>query len=221
MKRPPWADATGGVVADEQMSNDEAAVSLFNWRVELPVLSGRAVTLREPVGSDRDALLEVLSLPDATRFDLDGPLGPSAVQRLIDRAWRDRAAGVAFTYAIALATTRTIVGLIQVRQLDPIFETAAWECTLLPHARGTGTFYDAAHLVGSFAFAAAGASRLEARVDVDNGRAKAALRKLGGVQEGILRRSTRRGPAFIDQALWAVLKDSWDSCATPPAVVVH
>lgn len=203
------------------MSNHLTTVRRFNWRVELPVLSGRVVSLREPANGDRDALLDLLSLPDASRFDLIGSLGPTSVQGLIDRAGRDRAAGVAFTYAIAFAMTGDLVGLIQVRQLDPIFETAAWDCTLAPRARGTGAFYDAAHLVGSFAFASAGASRLEARIDVDNGRAKAALRKLGGVEEGILRRSTRRGHEFVDQALWAVLKDAWEHCATPPAVVVH
>jgi len=185
------------------------------------VLSGRTVLLREPVSNDREPLFDLLSLPDATRFDLEGPVEPPAVQRLIDRATCDRVAGTAFTYVVAFTTTSAIVGLIQVRQLDPIFETAAWECTMMPYVRGTGTFFDAAHLVGSFAFAAVGVSRLEARIDVDNGRAKAALRKLGGVQEGILRRSSRRGREFVDQALWAVLKDTWDMHSTPPTLVVH
>jgi len=203
------------------MSNNDAALPMFNWRIELPVLTGRVVTLREPAAGDHAALLDLLSLPDATRFDREGSLGPAAVKRLIDRAARDRGAGVAFTYVIAFAATSDIVGLIQVRQLDPSFEIASWDCTLAPHARGTGAFFDAARLVGSFAFASAGASRLEARIDVDNGRATAALRKLGAVEEGILRRSARRGHGFVDQRLWAVLRDAWEYCPTPQAVKVH
>jgi RimJ/RimL family protein N-acetyltransferase len=203
------------------MANHEPAVRGFNWRIELPVLSGRLVTLREPTPVDCDSLLALLSEPDATRFDLDGSPGPGSVHRLIDRVTRDRAAGVAFMYVITFAATGQVIGLLQVRQLDPLFESAAWECTVLSDVRGTGVFWEAAHLVGSFVFASAGASRLEARIDIGNGRGNAAIRKMGGVAEGVLRRSGRRGHEFVDQMLWAVLKDAWDFDADPPVVVVH
>jgi RimJ/RimL family protein N-acetyltransferase len=143
------------------------------------------------------------------------------VQQLIARAADERAAGTAFTYVIGFAATGHIIGLLQVRQLDPLFEAASWDCTLATDARGTGAFWEAAHLVASFAFLSAGASRLEARIDLGNGRGKAALRKIGAVQEGILRRSGRRGHEFVDQALWAVLKDAWEFDSLPPAVVIH
>jgi len=42
-----------------------------------------------------------------------------------------------------------------------------------------------------------------------NGRANGALRKLGAVQEGVLRRSMRRRGEYIDQVLWSVLKEDW------------
>ena len=203
------------------MSNHDTAQRTFNWRAELPVLSGRVVALREPVAGDLEAILDLLSVPDATRFGRHGSLSAAAVQDLIDRAARDRSAGVAFTYVITFGATGEVVGLLQVRQLVPTFETAAWDCTLAPHARGTGAFFDAARLAGSFAFASTGTSRLEARIDVDNGRAAAALRKLGGAREGVLRRSARRGHEYVDQGLWAVLKDSWEYGSTAQAVVVH
>lgn len=203
------------------MGNQEAAVYRFNWRIELPVLSGRLVTLREPTPVDCDSLLTLLSEPDATRFGLDESPGPASIHRMIDYAARDRAAGVAFMYAITFAATGKLIGLLQVRQLDPLFENAAWECTLVADVRGTGVFWEATHLVGSFVFASAGVSRLEARVDVGNGRGNAAMRKIGGVAEGVLRRSGRRGHEYVDQMMWAVLKDTWDFDAAPPVVVVH
>ena len=143
------------------------------------------------------------------------------MQHLIARAADERAAGTAFTYVIALAATGHIIGLTQVRQMDPLFEAASWDCTLATEARGTGAFWEAAHLVASFAFLSAGASRLEARIDLSNGRGQAALRKIGAVQEGILRRSGRRGHEYVDQALWAVLKDAWEFDSLPPTVVIH
>ena len=60
-----------------------------------------------------------------------------------------------------------------------------------------------------FAFNVIGAHRIEARVQLQNGRANGALRKLGAVQEGILRRSARRRGEYVDQVLWSVLKDDW------------
>ena len=134
------------------------------WRNELPSLPGRTVTLREPVCHDIAPLGELLALPDATRFGVDDPLSDIVVHDLVERAARDRAAGIAVTYAITLSTSRAVVGLVQVRQLDPTFETAEWECTLAPSARGSGAFLESARLIGSFAFGVLGAHRLEARV---------------------------------------------------------
>jgi ribosomal-protein-alanine N-acetyltransferase len=154
-------------------------------------------------------LVDLLSLGDATRFALDEPVSEVALQQLIERIARDRAAGRAFTYVITLTATRTVIGLLQVRQLDPGFEAAEWECTLAPSWRGSGVFVEAARLVGSFAFGSVGANRLEARVPVRDGRANGALRKLGAVQEGILRRSLRLGGEYLDQVLWSMLKEDW------------
>ena len=49
----------------------------------------------------------------------------------------------------------------------------------------------------------------EARVLLQNGRANGALRKLGAAQEGVLRRSVRRGGEYLDQVLWSMLKEDW------------
>jgi len=201
--------------------SDHSLVTPAAWRTELPVLSGRSVTLREPAASDVAALFNLLSLDDASRFALDDPMTELAVQQLIDRALRDRAAGIAFTYVITQASARTTVGLLQVRQLDPAFEAAEWECTVAPSARGTGSFLEAARLAGSLAFGTVGAHRLEARVLLENGRANGALRKLGAVQEGILRRSLRRHGHYLDQVLWSMLKEDWGSQWLPTSPRVH
>ena len=47
------------------------------------------------------------------------------------------------------------------------------------------------------------------RVPLHNGRGNTALRKLGAVEEGILRRSARRGGEWVDQVLWSLLKEDW------------
>lgn len=180
-----------------------------NWRTELPTLASRQVMLRELTLSDLGPLVDLLSTMDATRFGVDEPDIDLAAQQMIERAARDRTTGAGFTYAVTISATRAFVGVIQVRQLDPSFEGAECECTLIPSARGTGIFLEAARLVGSFAFGSVGVHRLEARVQLQQGRGNGALKKLGAVQEGVLRRSVRRGDEYLDQVLWSILKEDW------------
>jgi RimJ/RimL family protein N-acetyltransferase len=203
------------------MSSDPSLVTTSSWRTDLPMLTGRGVSLREPTPHDVAALLDLLSLRDASHFGLEDPVTERCVRQLIDRAVEDRTAGVAFTYVITAAAPRSVAGLVQVRQLDPAFEAADWEMTLAPSARGTGVFLEAARLIGSFTFGTIGTHRLEARVLLQNGRANGALRKLGAVQEGILRRSIRRGGEYVDQVLWSVLREDWGDHWVSTSARVH
>jgi RimJ/RimL family protein N-acetyltransferase len=180
-----------------------------DWRTSLPVLSGRAVSLREPSLEDVGSLVDLLSVADATTFGLDEPPARLVVQGLVERLRHERDEGRSFAYIVAIDATRAVVGLYVVRQLDPTFEGGEWECTLAPSIRGSGLFVETARLVASFAFDVVGARRLEARVLRPNGRGNGALRKLGAVQEGVLRRSIRRGDQYFDQVLWSILKEDW------------
>jgi ribosomal-protein-alanine N-acetyltransferase len=211
-KRPPLL---------KKMPGEPSVIIVPAWRNELPSLSGRVVALREPVPQDLGPFVDLLSLGDATRFGLDEPVSEVGVQELIERFARERASGLAVTYAITLANTRTVAGLVQVRQLDPLFEAAEWECTISPSWRGSGIFLETARLVGSFAFGTLGTHRLEARVLLQNGRANGALRKLGAVQEGVLRRSIRRAGEYCDQVLWSLLKEDWGDHWVSTAPRVH
>jgi len=203
------------------MSGEPSVINVPAWRSELPTLIGRVVTLREPVPQDLLSILDILSLVDATRFGLDEPLSEVSVQELIERFVHERESGIAVTYAVTAANARMMVGLVQVRQLDPSFEAAEWECTIAPSWRGSGTFLETARLAGSFAFGTLGTHRLEARVLLQNGRANGALRKLGAVQEGVLRRSARRAGEYVDQVLWSLLKEDWGDHWVSIAPRVH
>jgi RimJ/RimL family protein N-acetyltransferase len=203
------------------MTNELSRISTPNWRAELPILTARVVTLREPAPQDLGPLADVLSAPDASRFGMDEPVNHVGVQRLIERATHDRAKGLGFTYVITTGLQRPPVGLILVRRLDPAFEVAEWECTLAPSARGGGIFVETVRLVGSFAFDSIGARRLETRVLLHNGRGNTALRKLGAVEEGILRRAARRNGEYVDQVLWSMLKEDWDDHWISTAPRVH
>jgi RimJ/RimL family protein N-acetyltransferase len=179
------------------------------------------VTLRELTPQDVWPLIELISNADASRFGLDEPVGDVDARAFIDRTIRDRRAGLSFTYAVVQNGSRTVVGLVQVRQLEPSFETAECEGTLALSVRGTGIFLEGARLVGSFAFGTVGARRVEVRALLQDGRANGALLKLGAVHEGVLRRSVRRRGEYLDQALWSLLKDDWGDHWVSTAPRVH
>jgi ribosomal-protein-alanine N-acetyltransferase len=203
------------------MAAGPARITVTDWRRELPVLHARTVSLREPAREDLPAIVSLLSLPDATRFGIDDRINEPSVRDFIAKVERDRAAGLAFTYAVTANSTGSVVGLVQVRQLDPAWEGAEWESTLSPSVRGTGAFLEMARLAGSFAFDEIGAHRIEARVILQNGRANGALLKLGAVQEGVLRKSFLRNGEYLDQTLWTILDEDWRSAKAYVGVRIH
>ena len=84
-----------------------------------------------------------------------------------------------------------------------------WGFALDSEFWGTGVFIDAARLTLDFALDTIGVRRLEARAALANGRGNGALRKLGAVQEGVLRNSFLRKGRYFDQALWTILRSDW------------
>ena len=53
------------------------------------------------------------------------------------------------------------------------------------------------------------------------GRGNAALRKIGAVQEGVLRRSFLRHGHYYDQVLWSILAADWHLQRTGEHPVIH
>ena len=166
--------------------------------------------LHEPRAHDVPSLAVLFRSGDAALFAVDQPRNDFSILQYVERAIAERVAGRGFTYAVTLTARREIVGLVQVRQLDPSFEAAEWTALVAPDVRGTGIFLEVARLVGSVAFDTVGVHRLEARVLLHNGRANGALRKLGAVQEGLLRRAHRQDGRYFDQVLWSILREDWD-----------
>jgi RimJ/RimL family protein N-acetyltransferase len=180
-----------------------------DWRSGLPLLTGSRVTLRELELSDAPSLLAMLTTDEVTRFISPPPTTVEGFERFITWTHRQRAAGQYVCFAVVPDGLDAAVGLFQVRSLEPGFATAEWGFALGSMFWGTGIFVDAAEQVLDFAFTAMGVHRMEARAAIRNGRGNGALRKLGAVQEGVLRRSFLRNGEYLDQALWSLLDEDW------------
>jgi RimJ/RimL family protein N-acetyltransferase len=200
-------------------SSPETTVS--DWKQALPVLTGSKATLRELRLSDAPSLLAMLSTEEVARFISPPPTTIEGFERFIAWTHRERTAGNYACFAVVPHGMDTAVGIFQVRQLEPGFGTAEWGFALGSAFWGTGMFMDGARLVIDFSFDVIRTHRLEARAAILNGRGNGALRKLGAIQEGILRKSFLRNGEYLDQALWTILDEDWMAQRTVWGVRVH
>jgi RimJ/RimL family protein N-acetyltransferase len=180
-----------------------------DWRTLLPVLAGDGVVLRELRQSDALPLHALLSTEEVSRFISPPPTTVEGFERFIAWARQQRMAGAYICFAITLKGFDTAIGLIQLRARDIAFDTAEWGFAIGSPFWGTGVFTAAATLALDFAFDTLETHRLEARASLKNGRGQGALLKLGAVNEGVLRKSLRRGNEVLDQVLYTILAEEW------------
>jgi len=180
-----------------------------DWKAALPVLAGSSFTLRELRVEDAPSLRARLTTEEVSRFISPPPTTVEGFERFILWTQRERQAGNYVCFAIVPDGMTTAIGIFQIRALEPGFGTAEWGFAMGSAFWGSGIFAEGARLVLDFAFDVIGARRLEARAAVANGRGNGALRKIGAVQEGLLRRSFVRNGQHHDQVLWGILADDW------------
>ena len=201
------AASTVPLVESEPQAND--------WRTRLPELAGSLVTLRELRNGDATSLFAAMTNREVTRYISPPPAAVEGFERFIAWTHRQRTAGQSVSFAIVARGSDVAIGLFQVRSLEPDFGNAEWGFALASEFWGTGMFVDGARLVIEFAFDVIGAHRLEARAAVTNMGGNSALRKLGAVYEGVLRKSFLRHGEFHDQSLWTLLANEWHDAQAP------
>ncbi len=180
-----------------------------DWTKGLPVLHTNRVALRELQTTDALSLLSLLSSAEVAKFISPPPTTPEGFVKFIQWAKRERQAGNQFTFGIVPEGYDHAVGIIQVRAIAPRFSVAEWGFAVGSPFWGTGMFMASARTTLDFAFEHTAVNRLEARAVVQNGRGNAALRKLGGVQEGVLRGSLLKDGKYLDQVLWSIISQDW------------
>jgi len=199
------------------------AVMESDWRQRVPVLTGSMVTLRELELGDAPSLLAMLTTEEVARFISPPPTTVEGLERFITWARAQRQQGEYVCFAVVPHGTSIAIGIFQVRRLEANFSSAEWGFAIGSAYWGTGVFADAGRLTIDFAMTTLGTHRLEARAAVANGRGNGALRKMGAVQEGILRRSFLRGGQYLDQVLWSILASDWREAKLTglPATQLH
>ena len=197
-----------------------APVVSTDWRQGLPVLTSNHVTLRELRASDAPSLFSLLTTEEVSRFISPPPTTVDGFERFIAWTLRQRQAGSYVCFAVTIDSTDTAIGIFQIRELESGFGAAEWGFAIGSAYWGTGVFFEGAKLMVKFAFEEVGVHRLEARAAVRNGRGNGALKKIGAVQEGLLRKSFQKNGEYLDQALWTILDEDWKAINTQ-GVILH
>lgn len=193
---------------DLQLLNPAGLVP-FEWQFGLPTIQGSKITLREVRDTDAESLLAMLTTADVAEFVAPLPRTVDGFSAFIAETHVQRMLGNSFCFAIVPDGYEDAMGLFQVRQLEPGFDSAEWGFAIGSPFWGSGIFVEGARAVIDFSFGVVGVHRLEARSIATNARANAALRKVGACQEGFLRRSFRKNGRLLDQLMWSIVKDDW------------
>jgi len=178
-------------------------------QLEAAILENAAVRL-EPLA---EAHREPLRAACAADAEIWGALYPySMAGEHFDPRWRqllaevDRGAAIAF----AVLVRGEVVGMTSFLGLDPVNAALEIGATYYrPEARGGAVNPAAKRLLLGHAFAA-GARRVQLKVDALNIRSRAAVLKLGAVQEGIMRQDRITWTGRVrDTVYFSVLAAEW------------
>jgi ribosomal-protein-alanine N-acetyltransferase len=192
-----------------------------DWTTGLPVLRSNRIMLRELVKTDALSMLSMLSSEEVAQFISPPPTTPQGFEKFIEWSQHERLAGKQFTFGMVPAGYDHAVGLVQVRAIAPKFSVAEWGFAVGSSFWGTGLFLASARMTLDFAFQHTAVNRLEARAVVQNARGNGALRKLGAVQECVLRGSLLKDGKFLDQVMWSIVSQDWFQAKAAWSAVLH
>jgi ribosomal-protein-alanine N-acetyltransferase len=163
----------------------------------------------------------MLTAPEVTRFINPPPCTIEGFQRFIEWSRTQRAAGVFICFAAVPQSSNEAVGVFQLKSLSPGFGVAELGFAIGSEFWGSGMFPLGAALTLDFAFEGIGVNRIEARSVVANDRGNGALRKLGAIEEGLLRQSFLYRGQYIDQLLWSILPEDWFGSNRVGTMTIH
>jgi RimJ/RimL family protein N-acetyltransferase len=179
------------------------------WRSALPTISTRGAVLREVEERDAHSLTDVLANPAVRRYLPVGPTTGAEITQFIRWVRRARRRGRYICFGVVPHAHGSAAGLFQLWPIEPDFRTAEMGFALDESLWGTGIFVDCAGAVIDFAIETLHIHRIEFRSAVENTRGRAALLKLGAVQEGTLRKCFSCPAGVLDHTMWSILADDW------------
>lgn len=174
-------------------------------------LAGRHVRL-EPLSPEHlPALCEVGLDPELWRWTLGVIRTPEEMRAYVEAALRERDAGRALPFATVDAASGRAVGSTRFANASAADGRVEIGWTWLGRAwQRTPANTEAKYLMLRHAFETLGCVRVELKTDALNARSRAAILRLGAVEEGVLRRHMRsQNGRMRDSVYFSILDDEW------------
>lgn len=194
-------------------------------------LTGRHVRL-EPLTLGHVADLCAVGLdPELWRLTVEQVRSPDDMRGYVERALAAQSAGTAVPFAVVHLGQGRVVGTTRFANIAPEHDRLeiGWTWYGRPWQR-TPVNTECKYLLLRQAFDVLGCVRVEFKTDVLNERSRAALRRIGATEEGVLRSHQRtHGGRRRDSVYFSILRDDWprvrrhletrlSSAAGPPAL---
>ena len=180
-------------------------------QLEPVTLEGRHVRLVPLTLEHVPALWEAGDDPDIWRWTLSQPASEADMRRYVEAALAKQAAGGGLPFATLEAATGRVIGSTRYHNWEPPHPRVEIGYTWISRPwQRTPANTEAKYLMLRHAFETLGLARVELRTDALNARSRAAIARIGGIEEGTLRRHLLTDSGRIrDTVYFSILDDEW------------
>lgn len=175
-----------------------------------PILTERLL-IRKLETDDSQELFKYRSLPEVYEFQSFRPKNNDDIEEFlcaisilpnIPNTW--------FQLAVCIKDERKLIGDIGIHFLADDTQTEIGY-TLNPDYQGAGYAKEAVRAVMGYLFTVLGKHRIIASVDPDNWKSIKLLERIGMRKEAHFRKSIKINDKWMDDCVYAILKEEWDS----------
>ncbi|HEX8246089.1 MAG TPA: GNAT family protein [Longimicrobium sp.] len=174
-------------------------------------LAGRHVRLVPLTLEHVPALWEVANDDDLWRWTLSHPRSEDDMRRYVQAALDTQARGGAMPFATLEAATGRVIGSTRYHNIEPPHRRVEIGYTFVARPwQRTPANTEAKYLMLRHAFETLACVRVELRTNALNQRSRNAILRIGGVEEGTLRRHMANDAGqFRDTVYFSILDDEW------------
>jgi RimJ/RimL family protein N-acetyltransferase len=182
-------------------------------KVETVVLEGKYVRLEPLEASHLSALIEVGMDPVIWKWTNNVVETPADIERYVSDALKMRDARTALPFVTIAKADGKIVGSTRFGNIDPPNRTAEIGWTWIhPKWQRTAINTEAKLLMLTHAFETWECIRVELKTDSNNARSRAAIARIGGIEEGTLRNHMITESGRIRHSVYfSILDSEWES----------
>jgi RimJ/RimL family protein N-acetyltransferase len=175
-------------------------------------LSSPRLTLRPYTFDDLDALYDIQSRPEVTRYLPFGTRNRQQVSRSLEQkvaACTLEDEGSNLTLAVILPETGTLIGDVTLFWLSRADRQGEIGYVFHPHSGGRGYATEAARVLLRLGFSDLGLHRIIGRIDARNAASARVLERLGMRREAHFVQNEFVKGEWTDEVVYAMLEDEW------------